>query len=336
MNSTPFFSVIIPVFNVADYINECIDSVLTQTFADFEIILVDDGSSDGSEKICDRYAEENTNISVFHKKNGGQSSARNIGVDLAKGDYFIFLDSDDYIAYHTLEMFKGMIDKNPLLDVILTETMYFIDIDGNIAEDYKKLNIEDYDGISGEQALKNMYSTYPDWSPCGKCYRTEYWRKKGFRFIEGRISEDFQLIDRVILEADTVSMAPVHYYYRSQVGTSTMHGNYEKLVMDSLFVLEDWNEYLERKRLDSELENLIRCSLANFLEHTVMANAYFIDIPERNSAIESIRKCKYMLKYDKRTEGKMINLAVNILGVDKTCRILNLIKKNRKKKLAIL
>lgn len=89
-------SVIIPVYNVEKYLNKCIESVLSQTFPNIEIILVDDGSTDNSGVICDEYAKKNCRIKSFHKKNGGLSSARNYGINIASGDYLIFLDSDDY------------------------------------------------------------------------------------------------------------------------------------------------------------------------------------------------------------------------------------------------
>lgn len=89
-------SVIVPVYNVEKYLPHCIDSILAQTFTDFEVLLIDDGSTDNSGKICDEYAVKDSRIRVFHKKNGGVSSARNLGLEEAKGDYVIFLDSDDY------------------------------------------------------------------------------------------------------------------------------------------------------------------------------------------------------------------------------------------------
>lgn len=96
MMNFPLVSVIIPVYNVEQYLTKCIESVLSQSFCDYELMLVDDGSTDNSGKICDGYAEKDNRIRVFHKSNGGLSSARNLGVDRAKGVYVFFLDSDDY------------------------------------------------------------------------------------------------------------------------------------------------------------------------------------------------------------------------------------------------
>ena len=99
-----YFSIIVPVYNVEKYLRECIDSILCQTFTDFELILVDDGSKDESGKICDEYAEKDNRIKVIHKENGGQSTARNCGVKESSGKYIVFLDSDDFISEDTIPM----------------------------------------------------------------------------------------------------------------------------------------------------------------------------------------------------------------------------------------
>ena len=90
-------SIIVPVYNTEKYLHRCIDSVLAQTYQDFELLLIDDGSKDSSGAICDEYAAQDTRVRVFHKENGGVSSARNVGLDLAQGEWVTFVDSDDYI-----------------------------------------------------------------------------------------------------------------------------------------------------------------------------------------------------------------------------------------------
>ena len=92
------FSVVVPVYNVEKYLRECVDSILAQSFEDFELILVDDGSKDSSGAICDEYAQQDARVKVIHKENGGQSTARNLGIEAAKGEFAIFLDSDDMIC----------------------------------------------------------------------------------------------------------------------------------------------------------------------------------------------------------------------------------------------
>ena len=95
----PEISVIVPVYNVERYLERCIESILVQKFLDFELILVDDGSSDACPEICDKYERKDKRIRVLHKKNGGLSDARNAGIKIAQGDYYFFVDSDDFIAH---------------------------------------------------------------------------------------------------------------------------------------------------------------------------------------------------------------------------------------------
>ena len=103
INENGLISVIVPVYNVADYLPKCIESILEQTYPDIQIILVDDGSTDCSPKVCDRYAEKDKRINVLHKENGGVSSARNEGIAIARGKYITFPDSDDKLSENVLE-----------------------------------------------------------------------------------------------------------------------------------------------------------------------------------------------------------------------------------------
>ena len=111
MSNNDLVSLIIPVYRVEKYLSRCLDSVLNQDYSNIEIILVDDGSPDSSPLICDEYAQRDPRISVIHKKNGGQSSARNAGLKVAKGHYVNFLDSDDWIAPDTVSYALGLLKK---------------------------------------------------------------------------------------------------------------------------------------------------------------------------------------------------------------------------------
>ena len=104
-------SVIVPIYNVEEYLNECVDSILNQTYKNLEIILVDDGSTDKSGIICDDYAKIDSRIKVIHKKNGGLSDARNVGIDRALGEFIIFIDSDDYIDHSMCEILLAYASK---------------------------------------------------------------------------------------------------------------------------------------------------------------------------------------------------------------------------------
>ena len=99
----PLVSIIVPVYNVKPYLNRCVDSLLGQSYQNMELLLVDDGSTDGSETLCDEYAAQDARVRVLHKKNGGLSDARNAGVDAAKGEYLSFVDGDDWVSPYYIE-----------------------------------------------------------------------------------------------------------------------------------------------------------------------------------------------------------------------------------------
>ncbi|MDU2552528.1 MAG: glycosyltransferase family 2 protein, partial [Staphylococcus epidermidis] len=111
-------SIIVPVYNVENYLKKCVESILSQTFTDFELLLVDDGSTDSSGEMCDELKRLDERIKVIHKENGGLSSARNAGIDVAKGKYLTFVDSDDYIDTHMLEvLYKNMVHEDADLSI---------------------------------------------------------------------------------------------------------------------------------------------------------------------------------------------------------------------------
>ena len=116
VKTSPTISVIVPVYNAEKYLHRCIDSVLAQTYKDFELLLIDDGSKDSSGTICDEYAAQDARVKVFHKENGGVSSARNVGLDHARGEWIMHLDGDDWIEHDMLERLiqKGYFSKGSL------------------------------------------------------------------------------------------------------------------------------------------------------------------------------------------------------------------------------
>lgn len=122
-------SVIVPVYNVEKYLHRCIDSILAQTYSDFELLLIDDGSKDSSGEICDEYAAKDSRVRVFHKENGGVSSARNLGLENAKGEYVTFCDSDDYVGEDWLDSYREVMHENVDLAI---QGYYIIDKDKTI------------------------------------------------------------------------------------------------------------------------------------------------------------------------------------------------------------
>ena len=171
----PEISIIVPVYNVEKYLKRCIDSILNQSFTNFELILVDDGSTDNSGKIIDEYAIKDERIKVIHKENGGQGSARNRGLDIAKGNYIGFVDSDDWIHK---DMYKCM------YKIINEDNTDIVQVGHNMVEEYTKdkrcninnLNIICIDNIIEKFADCNSFEVLPLIFPVNKLYRRELWK----------------------------------------------------------------------------------------------------------------------------------------------------------------
>ena len=182
-------SIIIPIYNVESYLRKCIDSVLSQTYQDWELILVDDGSSDNCPEICDEYAQKDERILVIHKENGGQGSARNQGLNVAKGDYISFIDSDDYIEP---EMYAVMIEAlertGSDISICGLKTHSGIRVKETVLYGTQEVEI-----IGAEEILRHYFKTpYVTGSPVDKIYRKELFQK--IRFPEGVAREDVYIM----------------------------------------------------------------------------------------------------------------------------------------------
>lgn len=210
MERNPLISVIVPVYNVESYLPRCVDSLLTQTYENLEIILVDDGSQDASGSICDRYAGKDARIRVIHKENGGLSSARNAGLDAASGEYIGFVDSDDWMEPDAYAVMLGLMEK---YDAQLVCAGRY-DVNAATGQSTVGLCPVQEECISGE-ALAGRIFLFDncDSSACDKLYRREL--LDGLRYPEGRVCEDMPVTYRVALRAERVVMCdkPVYNYF---------------------------------------------------------------------------------------------------------------------------
>jgi len=210
--NTPKISVIVPIYNAEKYLNECIDSILNQDFTDFELLLVDDGSNDNSGQLCDEYAKKDKHIKVFHKNNGGVSSARNLGIDNAKGEYIIFIDSDDYVDVNYLSILMSGGES----DLVITGYDSF----GYKVENFSFENAE-YFGQKISICLSRYLNSIPFRVPWDKRYKSEIIRKYSIRFDPSlKIAEDTVFVQTYLLYCDTLELKKgIPYHYRMDFST---------------------------------------------------------------------------------------------------------------------
>lgn len=207
-------SVIIPVYRVRKYLRRCVDSVLCQTYADLEIILVDDGTDDGCDLICDAYKEQDSRVCVIHKQNGGLSSARNSGLEIASGDYIGFVDSDDYIEPEMYERLIGCMESD--VDVVTCDTKHEW---GNVykgASDRRKVSFPPQK-MYGKDALKGFLLLRKiETAAWNKLYRRGVF--ENLRFPTGKVYEDVPVVWEIIKRSRAVvnnGYADYHYFHRS-------------------------------------------------------------------------------------------------------------------------
>lgn len=211
----PLISVIVPVYNVERYLNQCIDSILAQTYKNFELILVDDGSKDKSGQICDEYAQQDNRVRVFHKENGGVSSARNLGIDNAQGTHICFVDSDDWVEMTYLE------------DMILHKDYDFVVQDFETEDgkyiDHLELKINNTSDIYRELINYEKKHDILFRAPSSKLYNTNILRENNLRYnISLYMGEDYLFNINYISHINNTFISNGHsYIYRKTIGSLT-------------------------------------------------------------------------------------------------------------------
>lgn len=218
MEHNHLLSVIVPVYNVEEYLPRCVDSILAQTYANLELILVDDGAKDQSGAICDDYARRDSRIRVIHKQNGGLSSARNAGMDIAQGEYITFVDSDDWIEPDAYEHLLGLMQRYQVK--LVCGGNYDVEDSTGV----KTLGVcpKAEEVITSEEMVRRMFLWQGcDSSVCDKIFHREL--LKGFHFPEGKVCEDVAITYKIILSTDRAVLSEKPFYnYLHRSGSITM------------------------------------------------------------------------------------------------------------------
>lgn len=230
-NQSPLLSVIVPVYNVEEYLPRCIDSILSQTFTDFELILVDDGSPDKCGEICDVWAKKDCRIRVLHKSNNGVNAARNTGLDLAKGRYITFIDGDDFIKSNTFEKVLAILEKNSEIDLLQYPEIHVQDGKESLWSGYPEVSItlsnsrEKMDAIIGETPI------IPG-GLCGKIYRKFVWNNLQLR-MDMSFCEDMIILPDILEKSRSIMITTAGgYCYVMRPGSATKSAYTPKKCLD--------------------------------------------------------------------------------------------------------
>lgn len=298
-------SVIIPIYRVEQFINECIDSVIKQSYSNIEIILVDDGSPDRCGLICDEYLQMDSRIKVIHKENGGLSDARNKGIDVATGSYIVFIDSDDYIDSDMISfLYNGIIRENA--DIFCCNRYFTYD---NKKEIYGKQNI--YNSMNSEEAIYSICHTgYQGHCAYAKIYKIELFNN--IRYPKGKINEDvyttYKLFDRA---QKIVYDSTPKYYYRQRNNSITKS---KKVNYDIIDASKELMEFVENKY--PEIKKAAECmyifSIAGVYDTILKCHSN--DIDKKKSIIKEIKIRRRSCKEELKKEGKKRYMQVMLLS----------------------
>lgn len=259
------FSIIVPVYNVENHLKRCIDSLIYQTFQDIEIVLIDDGSTDGSGQICDVYAEFDSRIVVVHKPNGGLSSARNEGIERATHDYILFVDSDDYIEQKTCEILKSSIE-NLSPDIIVGNAREIINGKSGEIFEYPFLNTHTL-YTSKEFLKKSILNNTVFVMSWLFIYKKEFLKEKKLLFMDNIFHEDVEFFPRVFLSTDKILYMKYRFYnyeiHSSSIMTSEK--NREKRINDLSVIYGKWKNLIEKLEDNEERQLLYGILIKMFL-----------------------------------------------------------------------
>lgn len=286
MKYSPTVSVIVPVYNDIVHLEECIDSILSQTYPNIEIIIVDDGSTDGTSDMCDRLSICNSRVIVIHKQNGGISSARNAGLEVASGDYVGYVDSDDVLLPQMYELLLNSIQKNEGCKVAVCGVLQLSD--GKTEPYRKKWNRETSITYSAEEYMTQMLSYVTSNSVWNKLFDMK--TIKGIRFLEGRINEDslymFEVLKNLNTSGGKIYEVPDSLYIYRVNPDGITHTRQTQLLLDQ-------NRNLEYLVKESEQMPWEETSLRAFLFDTLSLSHRLALLPDHmNEYYETSKKLK--------------------------------------------
>lgn len=323
-------SFVIPVYNVEKYLDQCLSSILEQATDAVEVVMIDDGSKDGSPAICDRYCQMYPNARVVHIPNGGNSAARNMGVDLAEGKYICFVDSDDYIDSEAVPQMLDWIDSSDA-DICFLETSKVFP-NGTMVPLGEGVVNEQLRGKSREWALAFMSacSKYPG-GPCAKLIRREFLIKNHIRFpADRRLCEDlFYTLDIYLAAESFDALNFPYYYYRQNVAGSITSTITPRYYFDKArFVTYVVDTFCDGK---NPKDNIAECALSFAAYEYSILIWHLLEMTGEDweKAYQFLRDYRWVLGYGKSKKTKFVKLVVDLLGLKITAKVMDAYMRNR-------
>ncbi len=281
-------SVIVPIYNVEKYLKRCVDSIINQTYKNLEIILVNDGSPDNCPQMCDEFAKQDSRIKVVHKPNGGISSARNAGLKMVTGEYFCFVDSDDWLHKQNVEALMFAVNKHKS---DLTVADFLIAYDD---ETYEEQEITSFECECNENKFK-YYAKYLT-SPWNKLYKTATF--KDLHYPDGRVYEDAHVAPWLFETAEKISLVKNKLYYYFQRRNSIM-GSLKQKFFES-YIYEMYENQIKTNQFIDIKKHALMCML------TCYTHDRFIALMFKNK--QKANEFKNKIKETKRKHIKLYRM----------------------------
>lgn len=312
-------SIVIPVYNVENYLEQCVNSVINQSYTNFEVILVDDGSKDSSGKIADELAVKDERIIVIHQENQGASGARNTGIHAASGEYVMFLDSDDWWTDNTvLQMVVNRLKSNPC-DVLSFNYQKLYG--GRMDSPYFALDVNVPVNISDRDTLEYILSQGL-WvsGACNKAVRLKVIVNNDLFFKVGITSEDIDWAMRLVLCSKRIDFISTVVFVYRQLDSSASH-SVSKRSVECLY-----NNVIECVRLIESVEKNDSCLFMPFVAYQYATLIYNLSLLDRKTdikqLIDKVKAYSYLLKYGNQKKVKLIYFSKKLFGFGITLRLL--------------
>lgn len=311
LNSNTLVSVIIPVYNVAPYLSEALNSVITQTYENLEIIIIDDGSTDGSSDICNKYARKDNRIRVIHQHNRGLSASRNIGLNIMTGDAVAFLDSDDAYLPEIIEKMMGTMNREESDVVICKCTVNHTDEKMELSPNMKSIPTirqGKYDHNRIVRALVEGSVNHTVWN---KLYKKELW--DSVRFPEGYVFEDIDTTFRILDLCKFVYVIDESLYLRRIRSGSIINTATEKNISDWIVATKHFESFIEMNtpRVFSEEQLIVR-----YQKHLTQMILHYLRVYLKNNSKEKTFCCnlrKQIIAKRKKVGGKTLSFPVKLI-----------------------
>ena len=322
--NTPIVSIIVPCYNVEKYLPKCVDSLLHQTYTNLEIWLVDDGSPDSCGKICDDYARKDNRINVIHKKNGGNSDAKNVAIDRATGEWIVFVDSDDYVSEDYIETLYGLVERNHCKVGVAWLQSFLEDTQPKVVQPSYEEHV--FDNMTGIE--KMFYQELFDTAAWCKIYHRSLF-ETGIRYPFGLIYEDLSTTYLLFLKADKVAFCNKIIYYYLLRKNSIEGQPFNKRKLDSALQIIDSIKSHSNELIN--VEKAVRCRMLSFCFHIMLEMPVDYADDRKRILQDYVNKNRHKVLFDHRARKKArVAALLSYFGTETLRMVLQ--KTNKRKK----